>query len=68
MGFVGGAFLRAIHGAIKGQTTETGFSVGAGIGSLTGAIAVIQLMDLLAHGQPLSKVNKIHVKTCLETI
>ncbi|XP_050368081.1 NEP1-interacting protein-like 1 [Argentina anserina] len=53
---VGGAVVGAVHGAMKGQTTETGFSIGAGVGGLTGAIAAIQLMDLVVHGQPLSKV------------
>ncbi|PRQ31817.1 putative transcription factor C2H2 family [Rosa chinensis] len=53
---IGGAIAGAIHGAIKGQTTETGFSIGAGIGGLAGAIAAIQLMDLIVDGQPLSKV------------
>lgn len=48
--------MGAIHGAIKGQTTETGFSNGAGIGALAGAIAAIHLMDMSVDGQPLSKV------------
>ena len=51
-----GAIVGAIHGAIKGQTTETGFSIRAGIGVLAGAIAAIQLMDMLVDGQPFSKV------------
>ncbi|KAM1857363.1 hypothetical protein ACFX14_007477 [Malus domestica] len=53
---LGGAVVGAIHGAIKGQTTETGFLNGAGIGGLTGAIAAIQLMDLAVDGELLSKV------------
>ncbi|KAM1996979.1 hypothetical protein ACFX15_029866 [Malus domestica] len=53
---LGGAIVGAIHGAIKGQTTETGFIKGAGIGGLAGAIAAIQLMDLAVDGESLSKV------------
>ncbi|KAL6205495.1 PREDICTED: NEP1-interacting protein-like 2 isoform X1 [Fragaria vesca subsp. vesca] len=53
---VGGAIVGAIHGAVKGQTTETGFAIGAGIGGMAGAVAAIQLMDLVVDGQPLSKV------------
>lgn len=48
--------MGAIHGAITGQTTETGLVTGAGIGCLAGAIAAIQLMDLEVDGQSLSKV------------
>ncbi|XP_009360987.2 NEP1-interacting protein-like 1 [Pyrus x bretschneideri] len=53
---LGGAIVGAIHGAIKGQTTETGLLKGACIGSLAGAIAAIQLMDLAVDGESLSKV------------
>lgn len=48
--------MGAIHGAVTGQTTETGLVTGAGIGCLAGAIAAIQLMDLGVDGQSLSKV------------
>lgn len=56
IGCVGGAIVGTILGAIKGQTTETGFLKGAGIGGLTGAIAAIQLLDSAVDGEPLSKV------------
>ncbi|KAH7546712.1 hypothetical protein FEM48_Zijuj01G0230700 [Ziziphus jujuba var. spinosa] len=52
---LGGAIVGTILGAIKGQTTETGFLKGAGIGGLTGAIAAIQLLDSAVDGEPLSK-------------
>ncbi|KAH7861679.1 hypothetical protein Vadar_029238 [Vaccinium darrowii] len=53
---LGGATVGTISGAIKGQTTETGFLRGAGIGALTGAITAVQLMELAAHGESFSKV------------
>jgi hypothetical protein len=43
-------------GAIKGQTTETGFLNGAGIGAVTGALAAIQLLESAADCESLSKV------------
>ncbi|KAF3453467.1 hypothetical protein FNV43_RR03907 [Rhamnella rubrinervis] len=52
---LGGAIVGTILGAIKGQTTETGFLKGAGIGGLTGAIAAILLLDSAVDGEPLSK-------------
>ncbi|XP_015898462.3 NEP1-interacting protein-like 1 isoform X2 [Ziziphus jujuba] len=56
---LGGAIVGTILGAIKGQTTETGFLKGAGIGGLTGAIAAIQLLDSAVDGEPLSKVSTV---------
>ncbi|KAL7143176.1 hypothetical protein ABFS83_08G173400 [Erythranthe nasuta] len=53
---LGGAIVGAIIGAIKGQTTETGLSRGFGVGAVAGAITAVQLMDLIANGEPLSKV------------
>ncbi|GMY31259.1 NEP1-interacting protein-like 1 [Fagus crenata] len=53
---LGGAIVGIFIGAIKGQTTETGFLNGAGIGALTGAIAAIQLLEPAAGGESLSKV------------
>ncbi|XVF77441.1 hypothetical protein PTKIN_Ptkin14bG0043300 [Pterospermum kingtungense] len=41
---------------MKGQTTETGFFRGAGIGAVTGAITAVQLLESLANGESLSKV------------
>ncbi|XP_059664168.1 NEP1-interacting protein-like 2 [Cornus florida] len=55
-GISGGASVGTITGAIKGQTTETGFLHGAGIGAVTGAITAVQLMELMLHGEPFSKV------------
>lgn len=48
--------MGTIHGAIKGQTTETGFLKGAIIGGLAGAVAAIQLLDSTVDGEPFSKV------------
>ena len=54
--FVGGAIVGTVVGAMKGQTTETGFFRGAGIGAVTGAITAVQLLESLADGESLSKV------------
>ncbi|KAI3466249.1 hypothetical protein Pfo_022912 [Paulownia fortunei] len=56
---LGGAAIGAITGAIKGQTTETGFSRGFGVGAVAGAITGVQLMELIANGEPFSKVALI---------
>ncbi|OMO80633.1 Zinc finger, RING-type [Corchorus capsularis] len=53
---IGGAIVGTIAGAMKGQTTETGFFRGAGIGSVAGAITAVQLLESLADGESLSKV------------
>ncbi|KAE8733562.1 Endoribonuclease L-PSP family protein [Hibiscus syriacus] len=53
---LGGAIVGTIVGAMKGQTTETGFCRGAGIGVVTGAITSVQLLESLADGESLSKV------------
>ncbi|KAG9153794.1 hypothetical protein Leryth_005923, partial [Lithospermum erythrorhizon] len=55
----GGAMVGAITGALKGQTTETGFVRGAGVGALTGAITALQLMEQILNGDPFSKVAMI---------
>lgn len=52
---LGGAMVGTIHGALKGQTTETGFLKGAIIGGIVGAVAAIQLLDSAIDGQPFSK-------------
>ncbi|KAH6835612.1 hypothetical protein C2S53_007646 [Perilla frutescens var. hirtella] len=52
---LGGGAVGAIAGAIKGQTTETGFSRGLFVGAVTGAVTGVQLMDL----HPFSKVALI---------
>ena len=61
-GLVGGAIVGIFIGAIKGQTTETGFLNGAGIGALTGAIAAIQLLEPAADGESLSKVLMLYAQ------
>lgn len=48
--------MGTISGAIKGQTTETGFLRGSGIGAVAGAITAVQLLESRAHGEPFSKV------------
>ncbi|XP_057980041.1 NEP1-interacting protein 1 [Malania oleifera] len=53
---LGGAIVGAVTGAIKGQTTETGFCRGAGIGALAGAITAVQLLESMVNGESLSKV------------
>ncbi|CBI26636.3 unnamed protein product, partial [Vitis vinifera] len=52
---LGGAVVGTITGAIKGQTTETGFFRGSGIGAVTGAITALQLLESVAAGESLSK-------------
>ncbi|XP_040989738.1 NEP1-interacting protein-like 1 [Juglans microcarpa x Juglans regia] len=52
---LGGAIVGVFVGAIKGQTTETGFLNGAGIGAVTGAIAGIHLLESAADCESLSK-------------
>lgn len=46
-----------VIGALKGQTTETGFVRGAGIGAVTGAVTAVQLLEPKLDGESLSKVN-----------
>ncbi|EOY12354.1 RING/U-box superfamily protein, putative isoform 2 [Theobroma cacao] len=53
---LGGAIVGTVVGAMKGQTTETGFFRGAGIGAVAGAITAVQLLESLANGESLSKV------------
>ncbi|KAK5772469.1 NEP1-interacting 1 -like protein [Gossypium arboreum] len=53
---LGGAIVGTVVGAMKGQTTETGFFRGAGIGAVAGAITAVQLLESLADGESLSKV------------
>ncbi|KAG8386126.1 hypothetical protein BUALT_Bualt03G0116600 [Buddleja alternifolia] len=52
---LGGAIIGVISGALKGQTTETGLLRGVGVGAVTGAITGVQLMELIANGEPFSK-------------
>ncbi|KAK4420769.1 RING-H2 finger protein ATL17 [Sesamum alatum] len=56
---LGGASIGAVTGAIKGQTTETGFVRGFGVGAVAGAVTGVQLMELIANGEPFSKVALI---------
>lgn len=53
---LGGSIVGTVVGAMKGQTTETGFFRGAGIGAVAGAITAVQLLESLANGESLSKV------------
>lgn len=59
--YIGGAAIGAITGAIKGHTTETGLSHGFVIGAVAGAITGVQLMDLIANGEPFSKVMCVYI-------
>ncbi|KAL3639966.1 hypothetical protein CASFOL_014934 [Castilleja foliolosa] len=56
---LGGAAIGSITGTIKGHTTEMGLSRGFGVGAVAGAITAVQLMDLIATGEPFSKVSLI---------
>lgn len=57
VGFVaGGALVGCVMGAITGQTLETGFLHGAGIGALSGAVVAIELLASLVDGRFNSKV------------
>ncbi|KAM0040302.1 putative transcription factor C2H2 family [Helianthus debilis subsp. tardiflorus] len=51
-----GALIGIITGAIKGQATETGMLRGAGAGAVSGAIVALQAVDMIANGEPFSKV------------
>ncbi|KAL8136767.1 hypothetical protein V2J09_002768 [Rumex salicifolius] len=53
---IGGGFIGSIVGSMKGQTTETGFSRGAAIGIISGAIVALEILDSVIHGHFLSKV------------
>ncbi|KAF7815828.1 NEP1-interacting protein-like 1 [Senna tora] len=60
---LGGCIMGTIAGGIKGHTTEVGILDGAGKGAVTGAIAALELLDLVGDHQdedddnePLSKV------------
>ncbi|XVF70682.1 hypothetical protein PTKIN_Ptkin11bG0182200 [Pterospermum kingtungense] len=53
---LGAAIVGTVVGAMKGQTTETGFFHGAGIGAVAGAVTGIQLLESLVDGESLSKV------------
>ncbi|XP_044491579.1 NEP1-interacting protein-like 1 [Mangifera indica] len=53
---LGGAIVGTIVGAMKGQTTETGFLHGSGIGAVAGAITAVQLLESAADGESLSKL------------
>ncbi|KAK9024685.1 hypothetical protein V6N11_004843 [Hibiscus sabdariffa] len=53
---LGGAMVGTVVGAMEGQTTETGFFNGAGIGAVAGAITAVQLLESLADEESISKV------------
>ncbi|XP_057473128.1 NEP1-interacting protein 2-like [Actinidia eriantha] len=53
---LGAACVGTVVGAIKGQTTESGFLRGAAIGAGAGAIAAVHLMELMVNGDTFSKV------------
>ncbi|KAL3821046.1 hypothetical protein ACJIZ3_006951 [Penstemon smallii] len=56
---LGGATVGIISGSIKGQTTETGFLRGFGVGAVAGAITGVQLVELIVNNEPFSKVALI---------
>ncbi|KAI0497888.1 hypothetical protein KFK09_021126 [Dendrobium nobile] len=47
---VGGAGIGAVAGALKGQTTETGIVRGAVIGSFTGVVVAVELLESCLQG------------------
>ncbi|KAB1215201.1 NEP1-interacting protein 1 [Morella rubra] len=57
---MGGATVGTVVGAIQGQTTETGFLKGAGIGAVTGAFAALELLESAADCESLSKAALLH--------
>ncbi|MFS7946609.1 putative transcription factor C2H2 family [Helianthus anomalus] len=65
-----GALIGIITGAIKGQATETGMLRGAGAGAVSGAIVALQAVDMIANGEPFSKVallrSLLHGKLFIE--
>ncbi|KAL2523700.1 RING/U-box superfamily protein [Abeliophyllum distichum] len=56
---LGGVAIGVIAGAIKGQTTETGFLRGAGVGAMAGVLTALQFTELIVNGEPFSKVALI---------
>ncbi|XP_068668168.1 NEP1-interacting protein 2-like isoform X2 [Aristolochia californica] len=48
--------LGTITGAVTGQTTETGFFRGAGIGAVAGAVVSMDFLDCLIEGESFSKI------------
>lgn len=61
---LGGASVGSISGALKGQTTETGFLRGVGVGAVTGAFTGVQLMEIILNGEPFSKVILMCLLCC----
>ncbi|CAK7338495.1 unnamed protein product, partial [Dovyalis caffra] len=57
---LGGALVGSVIGAMKGQTTETGFLRGSGVGAVAGAITAFQLLESMANGETLSKVALLY--------
>ncbi|KAG5091013.1 hypothetical protein AAZX31_18G093800 [Glycine max] len=53
---LGGSIVGIIAGAIKGHTRGAGFLDGACKGAVTGAIAALELLNIAAYDEPLSKV------------
>ncbi|XP_077211422.1 NEP1-interacting protein 1-like [Tasmannia lanceolata] len=51
-----GALVGIITGAVSGQTTETGFLGGAGIGAVAGAILAVEVLESFINGDSLSKI------------
>ncbi|KAJ6724274.1 RING/U-BOX SUPERFAMILY PROTEIN [Salix viminalis] len=45
---------------MEGQTTETGFLRGSGVGAVAGAVTSVQLLESMIDGEPLSKVALLH--------
>ncbi|KAL5730758.1 hypothetical protein ACHQM5_003550 [Ranunculus cassubicifolius] len=57
---LGGSVVGTITGAIAGQTTETGFIRGAGIGFVAGGVVGMELFESLVNGaDSLSKIRII---------
>ncbi|KAJ4982274.1 hypothetical protein NE237_033111 [Protea cynaroides] len=53
---LGGALVGTITGAVIGQTTETGFCRGAGIGAISGAVVAVELLESMIAGESSSKI------------
>ncbi|KAD6453597.1 hypothetical protein E3N88_08302 [Mikania micrantha] len=62
----GGAVIGIVTGAIRGLTMETGLARGAAVGAVSGAIIALQAVDMIANGEPFSKVALLHGELFIE--
>uniref|UniRef100_A0A7N0ULH8 RING-type domain-containing protein n=1 Tax=Kalanchoe fedtschenkoi TaxID=63787 RepID=A0A7N0ULH8_KALFE len=54
---IAGGIVGCITGAAIGQTTETGFCRGCGVGTISGSLVALELVDSIVNHNLLSKVD-----------